>query len=265
MSIPNIAKNQAILNISETSILVVSFLLPLLLIFIGQFLEYVVYQVTRRGPGTESIVMRTFHILGLFLLGIFGTSLILDSMKRMYSYPRPYMGITCGNSSIPNSCWIEPSCGLFHDWTSFPSHNAGISFFALLFLSLYVYHHHLARSWKIARTVFMGGLILMALVFGASRIQLHENHHQDVWVGSVIGGALALAIMITLRGGKDEDATMERMRRILESPRMIPPVSLSKPPVGMEDPDAMGFTNPAYLRDPSRRPAPGHGFPNNQQ
>ncbi|XP_055338580.1 phospholipid phosphatase-related protein type 1-like [Paramacrobiotus metropolitanus] len=188
----------------------VALLSPLVTIFIGE-LGYWLFsskpkKVVRAhciGFKLHLMPRRFFRYAGLFLLGLFTTSIFTDLVKLLIGRPRPYYLRVChatcinpdGTTHINNNehCILED---MRFAQISFPSFHASVAAYSALFLSVYLHSILTARGARLLRPILLFSIIAGAAFVGISRYLMNKNHWQDIVTGYILGAITALYLGI---------------------------------------------------------------------
>jgi hypothetical protein len=129
----------------------------------------------------------------------------VDVLKYQTGEPRPYFAnVTCGNFSIShcmegitpeNACPNTPKDELKEARMSFPSMTAGMSFYATVFLVLYLSFALPYRGVRFLRVWLILGIAFVTVLAFNARLSTNQNHVWDMVVGLFIGLFFALYIV----------------------------------------------------------------------
>ncbi|MEQ2196032.1 2-lysophosphatidate phosphatase plppr4 [Xenoophorus captivus] len=86
------------------------------------------------------------------------------------------------------------SCSLFCYRKSFPSQHATLGSFAAVYISMY-FNSTLSDSSKLLKPLLVFSFIMSAIICGLTRIIQYKNHAADVYLGFLIGGAIAVYLV----------------------------------------------------------------------
>ncbi|CAK9303158.1 unnamed protein product [Gordionus sp. m RMFG-2023] len=75
---------------------------------------------------------------------------------------------------------------------SFPSGHSSSSMYALLFTALYLHFRAKKCRFQVFSALLQGGLIMLSLWIGATRISDYKHHWSDVLTGFLIGAVFAI-------------------------------------------------------------------------
>uniref|UniRef100_A0A183CBL5 AcidPPc domain-containing protein n=1 Tax=Globodera pallida TaxID=36090 RepID=A0A183CBL5_GLOPA len=152
------------------------------------------------------ITRRLFRFISVFMFGALVTQIFVDTIKLLTGYQRPYFLSLCNVSLAACTAPLEHSpspsphlaCNyrnadeLRYAWLTFPSLHAAFSSYSACFASCYIYYMINLRGAPLLRPMLIFGLVGLSLVDSFSRINGYKNHWRDIWVGWLIGFAIAV-------------------------------------------------------------------------
>uniref|UniRef100_A0A3Q2SWW3 Phosphatidic acid phosphatase type 2/haloperoxidase domain-containing protein n=1 Tax=Fundulus heteroclitus TaxID=8078 RepID=A0A3Q2SWW3_FUNHE len=144
---------------------------------------------------------------GVHAFGLCATALITDILQLMTGYPTPYFLTVCkpNYTTLNISCEknpyvIEDICSgadpaaINQGRKSFPSQHATLASFAAVYISMY-FNSTLTDSSKLLKPLLVFSFIMSAIICGLTRIIQYKNHAVDVYLGFLIGGAIAVYLV----------------------------------------------------------------------
>ncbi|OQV16130.1 putative Phospholipid phosphatase-related protein type 5 [Hypsibius exemplaris] len=237
------ASTSLLTNVPVEIVYSVTLLLPLVVMLIGE-LGYWLFssnpkKVVRAhciGLKLHLMPRRFFRYAGLFLLGLFSTSIFTDLAKLITARPRPYFRWVCeaschnadGSLTITDQDWcVDEDLRTAH--ASFPSFHASITLYSAVFVSIYMHNLLTARGARLLRPLLVFAVIGLAVLAGLSRFLTYRSHWQDVLAGFLLGGVFATYLGIfsadcfTERHAQDQLASSSRRKSGSSSPTMQHP------------------------------------------
>ncbi|XP_054622076.1 phospholipid phosphatase-related protein type 4 isoform X2 [Dunckerocampus dactyliophorus] len=131
-------------------------------------------------------------------------ALVTDILQLMTGYPAPYfltvckpnyttLSMSCEHNSyvMEDICSGLDSAAINRGRKSFPSQHATLASFAAVYVSMY-FNSTLTDSSKLLKPLLVFSFIICAIICGLTRIIQYKNHAIDVYLGFLIGGAIAL-------------------------------------------------------------------------
>ncbi|XP_041824096.1 2-lysophosphatidate phosphatase PLPPR4 isoform X2 [Melanotaenia boesemani] len=122
----------------------------------------------------------------------------------MTGYPTPYFLTVCkpNYTSLNVSCEQNPyvmddicsgadPTAINQGRKSFPSQHATLASFAAVYVSMY-FNSTLTDSSKLLKPLLVFSFIMSAIICGLTRIIQYKNHALDVYLGFLLGGAIAV-------------------------------------------------------------------------
>ncbi|XP_033841722.1 phospholipid phosphatase-related protein type 4 [Periophthalmus magnuspinnatus] len=186
---------------------------PAITIMIGEAILFCC--VSRRRGGTEaninaagcnfnSFIRRAVRFVGVHAFGLCATALITDVLQLMTGSPAPYFLTVCkpNYTSLNVSCEHNPyvledicsgpdPAAITQGRKSFPSQHATLASFAAVYVSMY-FNSTLTDSSKLLKPLLVFSFIISAIICGLTRIIQYKNHAVDVYLGFLLGGAIAV-------------------------------------------------------------------------
>ncbi|KAI6180254.1 AcidPPc domain-containing protein [Aphelenchoides besseyi] len=210
---PNFKPEDFEVYVSYTLLYILGFCLPPLVIFIGEIMFWLfstkprktVYATCGECP-VHLFTRRLFRFISVFLFGALITQIFVDTIKMMTGYQRPYFLSLC-NVSMPActapldhspspsphlACQYKNADELRYAWLTFPSLHAAFSSYSMVFASCYIYYMINLRGAPLLRPLLIFGFLGLTLVDSFSRINGYKNHWRDIWVGWILGCAIAI-------------------------------------------------------------------------
>ncbi|XP_076833395.1 phospholipid phosphatase-related protein type 5a [Brachyhypopomus gauderio] len=154
------------------------------------------------------LVRRTFRFLGVYAFGLFATDIFVNAGQVVTGNMSPYFLTVCKPNYTALGCQQttrfisqQDACtGNSEDVTrarkSFPSKEAALSVYAALYVSMYIMCRVKAKGTRLAKPVVSLGLTCLAFLTGINRVVEYRNHWADVIAGFVIGGAIAVFVVV---------------------------------------------------------------------
>uniref|UniRef100_A0A3B4GUJ0 Phospholipid phosphatase related 4b n=1 Tax=Pundamilia nyererei TaxID=303518 RepID=A0A3B4GUJ0_9CICH len=161
---------------------------------------------------------------GVHAFGLCATALITDVLQLMTGHPTPYFLTVCK----PNYTTLNVSCeqnpyimedicsgsdpaAINQGRKSFPSQHATLASFAAVYVSMY-FNSTLTDSSKLLKPLLVFSFIMSAIICGLTRIIQYKNHAMDVYLGFLLGGAVAVYLVVA------------KVERVLQKPLQSPQV-----------------------------------------
>ncbi|XP_051266189.1 phospholipid phosphatase-related protein type 4 isoform X2 [Dicentrarchus labrax] len=153
----------------------------------------------------------------------------------MTGYPTPYFLTVCK----PNYTTLNVSCeknpfvmedicsgadpaAINQGRKSFPSQHATLASFAAVYVSMY-FNSTLTDSSKLLKPLLVFSFIICAIICGLTRIIQYKNHAIDVYLGFLLGGAIAVYLGLYAVGNFQPS----------EEASASPPTMLHRPPCSL--------------------------------
>ncbi|XP_076014399.1 phospholipid phosphatase-related protein type 4 [Genypterus blacodes] len=213
LSLPYIDPNHEVIPL--LMLLSLAFAGPAITIMIGEAILFCCLSRKKSGAGAEaninaagcnfnSFIRRAIRFIGVHLFGLCATALITDILQLMTGYPTPYFLTVCK----PNYTTLNVSCeqnpyisddicsgadraAIIQGRKSFPSQHATLASFAAVYVSMY-FNSTLTDSSKLLKPLLVFSFIICAIICGLTRIIQYKNHAIDVYLGFLLGGAIAV-------------------------------------------------------------------------
>uniref|UniRef100_A0A665W5N0 Phospholipid phosphatase-related protein type 3 n=1 Tax=Echeneis naucrates TaxID=173247 RepID=A0A665W5N0_ECHNA len=213
LSLPYIDPNHEVIPL--LMLLSLAFAGPAITIMIGEAILFCCLSRRKNGVGAEaninaagcnfnSFIRRAVRFVGVHAFGLCATALITDILQLMTGYPTPYFLTVCK----PNYTTLNVSCeqnpyvledicsgadpaAINQGRKSFPSQHATLASFAAVYISMY-FNSTLTDSSKLLKPLLVFSFIICAIICGLTRIIQYKNHAIDVYLGFLLGGAIAV-------------------------------------------------------------------------
>ncbi|KAM9712231.1 phospholipid phosphatase-related protein type 4 [Menidia menidia] len=213
LSLPYIDPNHEV--IPFLMLLSLAFAGPAITIMVGEAILFCCLSRKKSGAGAEaninaagcnfnSFIRRAIRFVGVHAFGLCATALITDILQLMTGYPAPYFLTVCK----PNYTTLNVSCeqnpyvmedicsgadprAINQGRKSFPSQHATLASFAAVYVSMY-FNSTLTDSSKLLKPLLVFSFVMSAIICGLTRIIQYKNHAIDVYVGFLLGGAIAV-------------------------------------------------------------------------
>uniref|UniRef100_A0A672G625 Phospholipid phosphatase-related protein type 3 n=1 Tax=Salarias fasciatus TaxID=181472 RepID=A0A672G625_SALFA len=244
LSLPYIDPNHEVIPL--LMLLSLAFAGPAITIMIGEAILFCCLSRRKSGAGTEaninaagcnfnSFIRRAVRFVGVHAFGLCATALITDVLQLMTGYPTPYFLTVCK----PNYTTLNVSCeqnpyvmedicsgadpaAITRGRKSFPSQHATLASFAAVYVSMY-FNSTLTDSSKLLKPLLVFSFIISAIICGLTRIIQYKNHAIDVYLGFLLGGAIAVYLGLYAVGNFQSSE---------EAPSAPPPV-VHRPPCSL--------------------------------
>ncbi|KAI1882649.1 hypothetical protein AGOR_G00237060 [Albula goreensis] len=155
------------------------------------------------GCNFNSFLRRTVRFVGVQIFGLLATALVTDVIQLATGYHTPFFLTVCKpNYTVPGvSCERNPYItrdicsgrdqhAILAARKSFPSQHATLSAFAAVYVSMY-FNSTISDSTKLLKPVLVFAFAMAAALTGLTQITQHRSHPIDVYVGFLIGAAIA--------------------------------------------------------------------------
>ncbi|XP_053716543.1 phospholipid phosphatase-related protein type 4 [Synchiropus splendidus] len=244
LSLPYIDPNHEVIPL--LMLLSLAFAGPAITIMIGEAILFCCLSRRKGGAGAEaninaagcnfnSFIRRAVRFVGVHVFGLCATALITDILQLMTGYPTPYFLTVCK----PNYTTLNVSCeknpyviddicsganpaAINQGRKSFPSQHATLASFAAVYVSMY-FNSTLTDSSKLLKPLLVFSFIICAIICGLTRIIQYKNHAVDVYLGFLLGGAIAVYLGLYAVGNFQPS----------ESPVTLPRPPLQHPPCSL--------------------------------
>ncbi|XP_039983142.1 2-lysophosphatidate phosphatase PLPPR4 [Xiphias gladius] len=160
--------------------------------------------INAAGCNFNSFIRRAVRFVGVHVFGLCATALITNILQLMTGYPTPYFLTVCKpnyttlNASCEQNPYVmEDICSgadpavINQGRKSFPSQHATLASFAAVYVSMY-FNSTLTDSSKLLKPLLVFSFIICAIICGLTRIIQYKNHAIDVYLGFLLGGAIAV-------------------------------------------------------------------------
>uniref|UniRef100_A0A667X5D3 Phospholipid phosphatase-related protein type 3 n=1 Tax=Myripristis murdjan TaxID=586833 RepID=A0A667X5D3_9TELE len=248
LSLPYIDPNHEVIPL--LMLLSLAFAGPAITIMIGEAILFCCLSRRKSGAGAEaninaagcnfnSFIRRAVRFVGVHAFGLCATALITDVLQLMTGYPTPYFLTVCK----PNYTTLNVSCeqnpyvmedicsggdptAINQGRKSFPSQHATLASFAAVYVSMY-FNSTLTDSSKLLKPLLVFSFIICAIICGLTRIIQYKNHAIDVYLGFLLGGAIAVYLGLYAVGNfqPSEEASNSPLPQIHRPPCSLPHIS----------------------------------------
>uniref|UniRef100_A0A7N8YJI6 Phospholipid phosphatase-related protein type 3 n=1 Tax=Mastacembelus armatus TaxID=205130 RepID=A0A7N8YJI6_9TELE len=213
LSLPYIDPNHEVIPL--LMLLSLAFAGPAITIMIGEAILFCCLSRRKGGAGPEvninaagcnfnSFIRRAIRFVGVHAFGLCATALITNILQLMTGYPTPYFLTVCkpNYTTLIVSCEQNPyvmedicsgadPTAINQGRKSFPSQHATLASFAAVYVSMY-FNSTLTDSSKLLKPLLVFSFIICAIICGLTRIIQYKNHAIDVYLGFLLGGAIAV-------------------------------------------------------------------------
>ncbi|XP_029314097.1 phospholipid phosphatase-related protein type 4 [Cottoperca gobio] len=248
LSLPYIDPNHEVIPL--LMLLSLAFAGPAITIMIGEAILFCCMSRRKSGVGAEaninaagcnfnSFIRRAVRFVGVHAFGLCATALITDILQLMTGYPAPYFLTVCK----PNYTTLNVSCeqnpyvmedicsgadpaAIIQGRKSFPSQHATLASFAAVYVSMY-FNSTLTDSSKLLKPLLVFSFIICAIICGLTRIIQYKNHAIDVYLGFLLGGAIAVYLGLYAVGNfqPSEEASASLPPLLHRPPCSLPHIS----------------------------------------
>ncbi|XP_070974089.1 phospholipid phosphatase-related protein type 5a [Oncorhynchus clarkii lewisi] len=154
------------------------------------------------------LVRRTFRFLGVYAFGLFSTDIFVNAGQVVTGNLSPHFLTVCKPNYTALGCVQtarfvnqQGACtgnedDIMHARKSFPSKEAALSVYAALYTAMYITLKVKAKGTKLAKPLLSLGLMCLAFLTGINRVVEYRNHWCDVIAGFIIGGAIAVFMVL---------------------------------------------------------------------
>ncbi|XP_035509219.1 phospholipid phosphatase-related protein type 4 [Morone saxatilis] len=248
LSLPYIDPNHEVIPL--LMLLSLAFAGPAITIMIGEAILFCCLSRRKSGIGAEaninaagcnfnSFIRRAVRFVGVHAFGLCATALITDILQLMTGYPTPYFLTVCkpNYTTLNVSCEknpfvMEDICSGADPATinqgrkSFPSQHATLASFAAVYVSMY-FNSTLTDSSKLLKPLLVFSFIICAIICGLTRIIQYKNHAIDVYLGFLLGGAIAVYLGLYAVGNfqPSEEASASPPPMLHRPPCSLPHIS----------------------------------------
>ncbi|KAL1006695.1 hypothetical protein UPYG_G00075530 [Umbra pygmaea] len=213
LSLPYIEPTQEVIPLLMLLSLVLAG--PTIAIMIGEGIVYCCLSRKRNGVEAEadinaagcnfnSFIRRAVRFIGVHVFGLCATALITDILQLATGYHAPYfltvckpnyttLSTPCNENSyiLQDICSGSETAAINQGRKSFPSQHATLASFAAVYISMY-FNSTLTDSSKLLKPLLVFSFIICAIICGMTRIIQYKNHAADVYLGFLLGGAVAV-------------------------------------------------------------------------
>uniref|UniRef100_A0A3B4B7R8 Phospholipid phosphatase-related protein type 3 n=1 Tax=Periophthalmus magnuspinnatus TaxID=409849 RepID=A0A3B4B7R8_9GOBI len=189
--------------------------------FLFNDLQYAI-KLYLSGCNFNSFIRRAVRFVGVHAFGLCATALITDVLQLMTGSPAPYFLTVCkpNYTSLNVSCEHNPyvledicsgpdPAAITQGRKSFPSQHATLASFAAVYVSMY-FNSTLTDSSKLLKPLLVFSFIISAIICGLTRIIQYKNHAVDVYLGFLLGGAIAVYLVRLCEPVRDGTITVLR-------------------------------------------------------
>ncbi|XP_036935324.1 2-lysophosphatidate phosphatase PLPPR4 [Acanthopagrus latus] len=248
LSLPYIDPNHEVIPL--LMLLSLAFAGPAITIMIGEAILFCCMSRKKSGAGAEaninaagcnfnSFIRRAVRFVGVHAFGLCATALITDILQLMTGYPTPYFLTVCkpNYTTLNISCEQNPyimedicsgadPAAINQGRKSFPSQHATLASFAAVYVSMY-FNSTLTDSSKLLKPLLVFSFTICAIICGLTRIIQYKNHAIDVYLGFLLGGAIAVYLGLYAVGNfqPSEEASTSPPPQIHHPPCSLPHIS----------------------------------------
>ncbi|XP_068427269.1 phospholipid phosphatase-related protein type 5-like [Clinocottus analis] len=154
------------------------------------------------------MVRRTFRFLGVYIFGLFTTDIFVNTGQLVTGCLAPYFLSVCQPNytaigcldtthfvSQSDACSGDPD-DVMRARKTFPSKEAALSLYTAVYLAMYVMSCIGSIGGRLPGPLLSLSLVSLALLTGINRVAEYRNHWSDVIAGQVIGGAIAVFLVV---------------------------------------------------------------------
>ncbi|XP_077364461.1 phospholipid phosphatase-related protein type 4 [Festucalex cinctus] len=233
LSLPYIDPNHEVIPL--LMLLSLAFAGPAITIMIGEAILFCCLSRRKSSAGAEaninaagcnfnSFIRRAIRFVGVHAFGLCATALITDILQLMTGYPAPYFLTVCkpNYTNLNISCEQNPyimedicsgvdAAAINQGRKSFPSQHATLASFAAVYVSMY-FNSTLTDSSKLLKPLLVFSFVICAIICGLTRIIQYKNHAIDVYLGFLLGGAIAIYLGLYAVGNflPNEESSISR-------------------------------------------------------
>uniref|UniRef100_A0A3B4ZXN5 Phospholipid phosphatase related 4b n=1 Tax=Stegastes partitus TaxID=144197 RepID=A0A3B4ZXN5_9TELE len=150
--------------------------------------------INAAGCNFNSFIRRAVRFVGVHAFGLCATALITDILQLMTGYPAPYFLTVCK----PNYTTLNVSCEqnpyIMEDISKAAECAASIINRLSDSQDMY-FNSTLTDSSKLLKPLLVFSFIISAIICGLTRIIQYKNHAADVYLGFLLGGAIAVYLV----------------------------------------------------------------------
>ncbi|XP_028856655.1 phospholipid phosphatase-related protein type 5-like isoform X2 [Denticeps clupeoides] len=156
------------------------------------------------------LVRRIGCFLGVFAFGLFSTDIFANAGQVVTGSLSPYFLTVCKPNYTSLGCaqYIlfisqEDACTgdeeeVMGARKSFPSKEAALSAYAAVYIAIYITCTMKSNAMRLAKPLCSLGLICLAFLVCVNRVVEYRNHWCDVIAGFIIGGAIAVFMVVCI-------------------------------------------------------------------
>ncbi|KAM4606750.1 phospholipid phosphatase-related protein type 4 [Polymixia lowei] len=248
LSLPYIDPNHEVIPL--LMLLSLAFAGPAITIMIGEGILFCCLSRRKRGAGAEaninaagcnfnSFIRRAVRFVGVHAFGLCATALITDVLQLMTGHPAPYfltvckpnyttLNVTCEQNPyvMDDICSGTDPAAINQGRKSFPSQHATLASFAAVYVSMY-FNSTLTDSSKLLKPLLVFSFVICAIICGLTRIIQYKNHAIDVYLGFLLGGAIAVYLGLYAVGNfqPSEEASSSPPPQLHRPPCSLPHIS----------------------------------------
>ncbi|KAI4901126.1 hypothetical protein NFI96_021418, partial [Prochilodus magdalenae] len=146
----------------------------------------------------------------VYAFGLFATDIFVNAGQVVTGNLSPYFLTVCKPNYTALGCQQgvrfisqQEACtgngeDILRARKSFPSKEAALSVYAALYMAMYITCTVKAKGTRLAKPVLSLGLMCLAFLTGINRVVEYRNHWSDVIAGFIIGGAIAVFMLLIL-------------------------------------------------------------------
>lgn len=192
--------------ISTKFIIAISVPLPVLIIFLSEFIFSKNHGLVPTGGSSPLWLSRAFRLSILFIFGGVATAVLTDTGKAVLGWPRPNFIDVCR----PNVTCDPLSMEFHEDYIclgdqkeslkarhSFPSGHASVTAYVAVFLSVYFQTTYITPTAFLLRPLLQLFVITLSWLAGLSRVSDNMHHGMDVIAGFILGVLVASFVLYT--------------------------------------------------------------------
>uniref|UniRef100_A0A8B9GYG0 Phospholipid phosphatase related 5a n=1 Tax=Astyanax mexicanus TaxID=7994 RepID=A0A8B9GYG0_ASTMX len=145
---------------------------------------------------------------GVYAFGLFATDIFVNAGQVVTGNLSPYFLTVCKPNYTALGCQQgvrfisqQEACtgngdDILRARKSFPSKEAALSLYSALYVAMYITCTVKAKGTRLAKPVLSLGLMCLAFLTGINRVVEYRNHWSDVIAGFIIGGAIAVFMVV---------------------------------------------------------------------
>ncbi|XP_035027478.2 phospholipid phosphatase-related protein type 5 [Hippoglossus stenolepis] len=154
------------------------------------------------------MVRRTVRFLGVYFFGLFTTDIFVNAGQLVTGSLAPYFlsvcqpnytALSCQDTahfvSQSDACTGDPN-DIMRARKTFPSKEAALSLYTAVYLAMYVMSCIGTSGGRLTGPLLSLSLVSLAVLTGTNRVAEYRNHWSDIIAGQVIGGAIAVFLVV---------------------------------------------------------------------